>query len=802
MVIIGGGIIGTSVAYHLTETRDIDVCLLERKSLTCGTTWHAAGLVGEVRASANLTRLARYTTELYEKLETTGNPIGYRRVGAVTLAATQGRAIELKRQAAMARNNSVDCRWLTTNDLADRWPHLYLGDIEGGIYMPRDGQTNPVDTTQALARLAKASGARVLENVEVLDIHTEHGRITRVATDQGEIRCNQVLLAAGLWSRDLALRAGARVPLYPSEHFYVVSEPIDIPDGSPIVRDPDHGIYLKPDAGRLLVGCFEKVAKPLDPKSLPVDFAFDELPFDLDHFTPYLEHAVKRIPALNDTGIRTWFNGPESFTPDGRYILGETPEIGGLFVAAGFNSIGIQSAGGVGRVMAQWIVQGHAPMDLWEVDVKRFLPFHNDPGFLVPRTAESLGLLYDMHWPYRQYASARGQRRSPIHDLLAANGACFGELAGWERANWYDLPGSEPRYQYSFERQNWFEASAGEHRAVRETAALFDQTSFAKYEVVGPDACRFLNRLSTANIDMPDGRVIYCQWLNERAGIEADITITRIAKDRYWVISAAPCQTRDLAWMARHRPGFDVEILDFTESVAVFSIMGPQARERLQRLTQADLSQSHFPFATSSIIEVAGAEVRATRLTYVGALGWELYVANRHARDVYRALVVAPIQHAGYHALDSLRIEKAYRHWGHDITDEDTPVEAGLSFTADWNKPDGFIGRDALERQKRQGVVKRLALFKLDDPDALLFRDEPIWRDGQPVGYLRSGAYGHTVGAALGFGYVTADEPLTGRSLLASQYAIEVAERRIPAQISLRALFDPSNATVDPKAHC
>jgi 4-methylaminobutanoate oxidase (formaldehyde-forming) len=796
VVIIGGGIIGASIAYHLAELGKLDVCLIERGRLTCGTTWHAAGLVAELRASPNLTRLARYSAELYESLESAGEHTGFRRVGALTLACQPERVRELKRQAAMARQNQVSCNWLEPPELAERWPDLDLSGVLGAVFMPRDGQTSPVDTTRALANRARQNGARVLEGVSVTRIEVASGAVAGVTTQRGHIACERVIVCAGLWSRALAADAGAILPIYPAEHFYAVSEPIDAASRLPIVRSPDQGIYLKPDAGRLLVGCFESAAKPLAPESLPDEFAFDELPFDLDHFAPYLQNAVDRLPALGNTGIRTWFNGPESFTPDGRYIIGPLPEIRGLFAACGMNSIGIQSAGGIGQVMARWVTDGRPPMDLWEVDARRFMPFQNETDYLVERTSEALGLLYAMHWPYRQHESARPIRQSPLHERLAAAGACFGELAGWERANWYARPGQAPRYEYSYGRQNWFPNAAQEHRAAREAVALFDQSSFAKYEVSGPDACRLLNRLGTSDIDVAIGRVVYCQWLNERGGIEADVTVTRLGPETFWVVSAAPCQRRDLAWLAEHSAGFQADVKDVTDQHAVIGVMGPDSRRLLTSLADADFGHDAFPFATSQPIAIANTALRATRITYVGALGWELYVPRAEAVTVYDAIAGAGPVHAGYHAMDSLRLEKAYRHWGHDITDEDTPIEAGLSFTAAWDKPEGFIGREALLEQRADGVTKRLALFVLNDPDPLLYHDEPIWWNGRPVGRITSGAYGHTLGRSMGFGYVAADAPFPRQALREGRFQIEIEDTLVDAACHLRAPFDPDNREI------
>ncbi len=795
IVIVGGGIVGASVAYHLGQLGRHSVCLLERDQLTSGTTWHAAGLVAELRASANLTRLARYSGGLYEQLEAEGYSTGFKRVGAMTLALNAERSLELKRQAAMARSCGIDCRWLSAAELAERWPHLRCADVQGGVFMPRDGQTNPVDTTLALAAAARKAGVEVREKTPIRQLVVENGRIAGVETEVGSIRCGKVLLAAGLWTRQLALEVGASVPLYPCEHYYAVTEAVDLPGDTPIVRVPDDGIYLKPDAGRLLIGSFEREAKPVDPASLPADFSFGEFPFDLEHFAPYLARGLERFDGIAETGIRTWFNGPESFTPDGRYLLGETPEVANLFVAAGFNSIGIQSAGGVGQVMARWLDQGHSGMDLWDVDVRRFEPFQNEPDYLAGRAAESLGLLYAMHWPYQQLESCRDQRRSPLHERLAERGACFGELAGWERPNWYATSGQPASYHYSYGRQNWFENSKAEHLAVRRDVALFDQTSFAKFEISGPQACDYLSWLCTAQMDVPVGRIVYTQCLNEQGGIEADVTVTRLDQDRYLYVTGAACRVRDAAWLARHAKAYDVTLTDLTDEVAVLGVMGPNARSLLAANAEGDFADAAFPFGTAREVRINGHSLRAHRITYVGALGWELYVPARDAGAVFDALSVGPngnpVQLAGYHAMDSLRLEKAYRHWGHDITDEDTPLEAGLSFTCAWDKPGGFLGREALLAQKAQGLHKRLVLFALEDPEALLYHDEPIWADGQRVGRITSGAYGHSLGRALGFGYVSLPEPFLLKSLRGMSFAIEVGDQMVAARPSTRALYDP-----------
>ncbi len=598
VVIVGGGIVGCSVAYHLTLRGFTDVLLLERKQLTSGTTWHAAGLVGQLRATHNLTRLAQYTTELYGSLEQeSGQATGFRRVGSLALATDDARFEELKRGASMARCFGLEVNVLTPQQAYDLWPLMATDDLVGAVHLPKDGQTNPVDTTQALAKSARRRGARIIENVKVTGIVLDKGRAVGVRTEAGDVAAEFVVNCAGMWARDLAAAAGATVPLHAAEHFYIVTEPIpSLARQLPVLRDGNACAYFKEDAGKLLVGWFEPVAKPWGMDGIPDSFAFDQLPDDLTHIEPLLEAAIKRVPALGTVGIQLFFNGPESFTPDDRYLLGETPEIRNLFVAAGFNSIGIQSAGGAGKVLADWIVDGHPPMDLWDVDIRRCMPFQRNRRYLKDRTTEALGLLYAMHWPFRQPETARGVRRSALHDRLLARGACFGELAGWERPNWFAPPGVKAEYEYSYGRQNWFAHSAAEHRAVREAVGLFDQSSFGKYLVEGADAEAVLNRIAANDVAVPVGKIVYTQWLNERGGIEADLTITRETENRFLIVTAAATQTRDLAWLRRHIPeDARAVVFDATSAYAVLGLMGPRSRALLARLTDADLSNAAFP---------------------------------------------------------------------------------------------------------------------------------------------------------------------------------------------------------------
>ncbi|HET7755927.1 MAG TPA: FAD-dependent oxidoreductase, partial [Steroidobacteraceae bacterium] len=752
VVIVGGGIVGCSVAYHLAKRGCTDVLLLERRQLTCGTTWHAAGLVGQLRATHNLTRLAQYTAQLYEGLEReTGQATGFRQVGSIAVAASEARFEELKRGASMARCFGLEVQILSPGEARERWPLLSIDGVVGAVYLPKDGRTNPVDTTQALARGARRAGARIIENLRVTGIRTAGGRATGVTTEAGEVRAEVVVNCAGMWAREVGAWAGVSVPLHAAEHFYIVTEPIPgLAADLPILRDADARSYFKEDAGKLLVGWFEPRAKPWGGEGIPESCAFEQLPADLGHIEPLLAGAMRRVPVLESTGVRVFFNGPESFTPDDRYLLGEAPELGGFFVAAGFNSIGIQSAGGAGKVLADWIIDGHPPFDLWDVDIRRCAPFQRNRRYLRDRTVETLGLLYAMHWPYRQAESARGVRRSALHDRLAAAGACFGEVAGFERANWFASPGASARYEYSYGRQNWFARSAAEHRAVREAVGLFDQSSFAKFSLRGRDAARVLGRISANDVDVPVGRIVYTQWLNERGGIEADLTVTREAEDSYLIVTACATQTRAFGWLSRSIPP-DAHALgvDVSSAYAVLGLMGPRSRELLAGLTDADLSTAAFPFGTSRIIDLGYARVRASRITYVGELGYELYIPSEFAQSVYDLLVAAGapcgLRLAGYHALDSLRMEKAYRHWGHDISDEDTPLEAGLGFAVAWDKAGGFVGREALSAQRQAGVRRRLVTLALERDDRLLYHNEPIWRDAELVGKTTSGAFGHTV---------------------------------------------------------
>ena len=804
VVIIGGGIVGCSIAYHLTRLGIADVLLLERKQLTCGTTWHAAGLIGQLRATRRMTELAKYTSELLHALEEeTGQATGFKQNGSISLALNEERFEELKRGASMAKNFGLAVEVVGPAEIKARYPLLETSDAVGGVFLPKDGQANPIDTTQAFAKGARQRGARIVEGVKALRILTEQGRAVGVMTEQGPVAAATVVLAAGMWSRALAAAVGVSVPLHAAEHFYIVTEPLaEVPRDLPVLRVADECTYYKEDAGKLLVGAFEPVAKPWGMEGIPEAFCFDTLPEDMDHFEPILESATHRLPILATAGIQTFFNGPESFTPDDRYLLGETPELRDLFVACGFNSIGIQSSGGAGKVLAEWIRDRRMPVDLADVDVRRLHPFQSNRTYLRDRTTETLGLLYAMHWPYRQYATARGARRSPFHDRLVAAGAVMGETAGWERPNWYAPEGVAAEYAYSWGRQNWFEHTAAECRAVRDAVALFDQASFAKFLVQGPDAGAVLGRLSVAEVDVPAGRVVYTQWCNEQGGIEADLTVTRLDETSWLVVTGAAVQTRDFAWLKAHVPAeARCIVVDVTSGLPMLGLMGPRSRALLEQLSGEDLADAAFPFATSRELEIGYARVRASRITYVGELGFELYVPAEFAAHVFDRIVEAGrefgLAHAGYHAMNACRTEKGYRHWGHDIGPEDDPLAAGLGFCVAWDKPGGFTGRDALLRVRDRGTPsRRLVQLRLLDDSKLLYHEEPVWAGGRIVGSVTSGMYGHRVGAPLGMGYLTCAEGVTQAWLDAQTLEVEVAWERVPAEAQLAAWYDPRNQRI------
>jgi 4-methylaminobutanoate oxidase (formaldehyde-forming) len=793
-VIIGGGISGCSVAYHLAKAGWTDVVLLERKQLTSGTTWHAAGLIGQLRGSQNMTRLAKYSADLYVRLEAeTGVATGMRQVGSISVALTAARHEELLRQATLARALDVAVQEISLAEVKAMYPHLEVGDVVGAVHLPLDGQCDPANIAMALAKGARMRGARIVEGVKVLAVTQGAGRVTGVdwesGGERGHIAADVVINCGGMWGRNLAAASGVTLPLHAAEHFYLVTEPIDGLGHLPVLRVPDECAYYKSDAGKMMLGAFEPKAKPWGMGGIPEDFCFDSLPEDFDHFQPILEAAMHRMPLFQTAGVHTFFNGPESFTPDDRYYLGEAPELGGYWVAAGYNSIGIASSGGAGMALAAWITEGEPPFDLWEVDIRRAQPFQKNRRYLKERVSETLGLLYADHFPYRQVETSRGIRRSPIHAHLQAHGAVFGEVAGWERANWFAREGQEREYRYSWGRQNWFDNQKAEHAAVRGKVGLFDMTSFGKIRVEGRDACAFLQRLCANDVDVAAGRIVYTQMLNARGGIESDLTVTRLSETAFLLVVPGATLQRDLAWLRRHLGEAFAVVTDVTAAEAVLCLMGPAARQVMQAVSPNDFSSAVHPFGVAREIEIGMGLARAHRVTYVGELGWEIYVSTDQAAHVFETLIEQEVTLCGLHTLDSCRIEKGFRHFGHDITDEDHVLEAGLGFAVKTGKGD-FLGREAVLRKREAGLSRRLVQFRLTDPEPMIYHNEGVVRDGRIVGTVTSGNYGHHLGGAIGLGYV----PCEGQSeaeVQGSVYEIEIAGRRHRAEASLAPMYDP-----------
>jgi 4-methylaminobutanoate oxidase (formaldehyde-forming) len=750
-----------------------------------------------------MTRLIRYSAQLYASLEAeTGQATGWTPCGSLTVARTPGRVTQLRRTAALAAAFGVEAHLISPREAGERWPLMRTDDLLAAVWLPGDGKANPADLTMALARGARAAGVRILERVPVTDVLVRRGRAAGVRTPLGDVQAEAVVNCTGLWARELGRRAGVTIPLHAVEHMYVVTRPMaGVRPDLPVLRDPDGMVYFKEEVGGLVMGGFEPNAKPWGAAGVPADFAFGLLPDDWAQFEPLMTHAVERVPGLATAEIHRMVNGPESFTADNQFVLGEAPELDGYFVAAGFNSAGIASAGGAGQALAEWIVAGRPAADLWPVDIRRFTRAHGNDAWLRERVREVPGLHYQIAWPFKEFESARDLRQSPLYGRLRDRGAAFGVKMGWERANWFAPPGIEPRNVPAWGPQNWFPHAAAEHRAAREAVAVWDQTSFSKYLLQGRDAERVLQRACGADVAVPPGRVVYTGVFNDQGGFESDLTVTRLAPDAYFVVTGSAQTTRDLGVLRRRIPPDAHAVLtDVTAAWAVLGVMGPRSRDLLARLTPADLSGAAFPFATMQEIPLGRAVVRALRITYVGELGWELYVPMDAVQDLYDRLHGAGadlgLRDAGFYALDSLRLEKAYRAWGRDVTPDDTPLEAGLAWNVRFDKPGGFVGREALLRQREAGIRKRLAVFVLDDPRGYPVGDEPILRDGVPVGWLSSAGFGHTLGRAVGLGYVR--HPEVGRPgfLEAGTYAIEVAGERFRARVSLRAPYDPDQARV------
>jgi len=802
VVIVGGGIVGTSVAYHLAKLGWTDVVLLEQGSLSGGTTWHAAGLVGQLRSSSNLTQLIRYSADLYRRLEAeTGQATGWKRCGSISVARTRERMVQLQRNAALARSYGIEAEVISAKQAGERYPLMRTDDLVGAVWIPGDGKANPADITQALARGARAAGARIHEGVTVTGVRIERGRVAGVETSDGDIATDILVNCAGMWARELGRLSGVTVPLHACEHMYIVTNPIEgVTPDLPVMRDADGHIYFKEEVAGLLMGGFDPWAKPWGMDGIPKGFSFGTLPEDWTKFEPLMRHAIERVPALETAQVRLLMNGPESFTPDNYFILGEAPEVRRYYVGAGFCSGGIAAAGGAGRALAEWIVEDRAPMDLWQADIRRFAPFHANAEFLRERVSEIVGVHYFVAFPNREPESGRGLRRSPLYERLRERRACFGSKMGWERANWFAPPGIEPETEYSFGRQNWFPHVAGEHRACREAVALFDQSSFSKLRLEGPDAEPLLQKLCANDVAVAPGRMVYTAMLNERAGFESDLTVTRLGPEAYLIVTGSAQATRDFHWIRSHLDGARATLTDVTGAYAVLGLMGPRSRDLLARLTPADLSSAAFPFAATREIPLGRALVRASRITYVGELGWELCVPVEFAAGVYDALEEAGVdlglRDAGYYAIESLRVEKAYRAWGRELTTDYSPFEAGLGFAVSFDKAAPFIGREALLAQRGRPVPRRLVNFVLDDPEALPLGDEPIWCEGRMVGSTTSAAYGHSVGRAVAMGYVTREEGVDAAYLGEAHFEIEIAGDRMSARGTLRAPYDPDGLRI------
>jgi len=785
VVVVGGGIVGASTAYHLAKLGVRDVVLLEQGRLTCGTTWHAAGLVGQTRATRNATRMSRYGIELYASLEEeTGLATGWKRCGSLNIAKTKDRLVLMKRQMARARSFGVEFEFITPAEAGRIAPILRTDDLAGAVWIPGDGKANPTDLTQSLARGARLRGASIAEGVKAtgVDIRDRHVRAVRwkTAEAEGAIACETVVNCGGQWARALGRASGVTVPLYAAEHFYLVTKPIaGVSSNLPVIRDPDGYLYFKEEVGGLVMGGFEPEAKPWNVDPIPDGFEFQLLPEDWDHFEILMRNAVHRTPCLDTAEVKLLLNGPESFTLDGNFVLGEAPEVAGYFVCAGFNSAGIANAGGAGKLVAEWIVGGEAPVDLWDVDVRRFAPFHANRRHLADRTVETLGLHYAMRWPREELETVRPLRRSPLYDRLAAKGAVFGSKMSWERANYF-LPRGEARPAYTFDTPGWLPHVLDEQRACREDVAVFDQTSFGKLVLKGRDALAVLQRLCANEIDVPVGRMVYTAMLNARGGFESDLTVLRIAPTEFFIITGSAQTTRDFAWIERHIGDDEhAALVDVTSGWSVISVMGPKAEPLLGRLSPDDLTKTGMPFATTKVIDVGYARVRAARMSYVGGPGYELYVTTDQCVTLYDALTAAGaefgLRDAGYYTIDALRIEAGRRAWGAELSPDETPWETGLDFAVRMDKRTAFIGRDALASKPRTAGTKRLVLLAFDDPAMFPWGGEPILMNGATVGEITSAGYSRHHGRALAMGYARTETPLTDEALLGAHWRVDLA---------------------------
>ena len=799
LVIIGGGIVGCSLAYHLTKLGWSDVVLLERKELACGTTWAAAGLLTQLRQNQEMTNLAKYGIECFAGLEAeTGMATGFKQNGALAVCQTEDRKKELLRAAAMARAFNIEMHQVSLKEAGDLVPGMRTDDLVAAFYLPKDGVTNPIETTRALAKGAKLGGAQIYENVMVTDIKSQKGTVCGVATDQGDIKSKYVVNCAGMWGRQIGQMVNVSIPLHAAEHMHAVTLPIEgLKKHFPTVRDFDGETYFKSESDGILFGGFEAVSKPWGMNGIRNDIMYHELQEDWDQFQAFMDCALKRFPAMETAQIRHLSVVPESFTPDTAFMMGAAPGVKNFFVACGMNSVGIQSAAGVGRAMSYWIDQGHPTEQLWPVDVKRYFPWQQNARYLQDRIVEAVGVLYQHHYPNRQRTTARPVICSPIHDRLAANGAAFSQNSGWERADWFAPRGVEPIHQYSWGKPNWFQYQGEEHKAIRDGVGLYDLTSMGKFLVQGPDAEQVLQKLCSNDITMPVGKVVYTPVLNARGGFETDVTVTRFSEDTFFIVTAAATVVHDYD----HFKGLIPEearafITDVTHAHAMLAIMGPKSRDFLQALTPADLSNDAFPYGTAKEIDIAYARPWAMRMSYVGELGWELYLPTNFALAVFDAILEAGknvgLRLVGMQAVNSLRLETGYRHWESDITPDDTPYEAGLGFGVNLGKGD-FMGRKALLEQKETGIKRKLVMFTLEDPDIMLYGSEPVYRNGAWMENMTSGAYGFKIGSAVGMGYVKNKKGISEDWILSGKYEIEVEGKMIPAKVHIRSPYDPNN---------
>ena len=797
IVIIGGGIVGCSVAYHLSKLGWKDIILLERKVLTSGTTWAAAGLVGQLWSTEIMTKLACYGTELYACLEEeTGQHTGFMKCGSLRVARTQQRKCEYDRQMSMARGFGINMEEISLKEAREMFPLMRTDDLKAVYFQPNDGRTNPVDTAQALAKGARMGGVRIFEGVKVTGIELKNSAVCGIRAQHKKIRCEYVVNCGGMWAREIGQMVGVSVPLHAAEHMHMVTKPVEgVYREMPVLRDMDGYIYFREESGGLLMGGFEPQAKPWGMRGVPESFQFTELQEDWDQFEIFMETGMQRCPVLETAEVRHLSVVPESFTPDNTYILGESPGVKNFFVAAGMNSVGIASAAGAGKAMAQWIDQGYPEEDLWSVDIRRFHSWQTNHSYLHDRTVETVGLLYADHWPFRQPRTARPALCSPVHDRLAERGACFGVVSGWERANWFAPEGVTPEYKYSWGRQNWFEYWEAEHLAIRNRVGLYDLSSMSNFLMQGHDAFSVLQRICANDMEVAPGKVVYTQLLNKRGGIEADLTVTCIDKQTYFIVTAGASGTRDFDWITRNIPLDSHAVLtDVTHSYAMLAVMGPEARNLLSRLTDADLSSEAFPYGSAQYIDVAYARPLAVRMSYVGELGWELYIPAPFATGVFDEIMKEGerfgLRLAGLHAVDSLRLEKGYKHWGSDITPDDTPLEAGLSFCTKLEKGD-FIGKKALLRRLENPMKRRLVVFTLEDPEPLIYHGEPIYRNGKIAGTNTHGSYAHLLKTSIGMGYLENPEGIDEDWILAGKYEISVEDKKIPAKVHLKAPYDP-----------